>query len=367
MKAGSSREEIISHIIGAAAEAITLEELGSNVLPLFERLIGSGKMLLYSSQETQPFVSIAGASDCLPEYVAEFAQQDPVQHFLQRENPTLFTATRWRGWQEFRSHLAYRDFYDRWDLSYLFHMRLNENGHMNPGYAAIVCGKGIKTPDFTNEDLRSAAEVLPALNAAVRRSGRLAAKFNSAAAIEALFERGQARAVLALDLHGKLLWMSAQAEKILAPFIGGQRTLPDSLGSAVRHLGAISRGRPPTLRNTAIFSVSLPSRTGAPIEAEAYLARTASGEPFVVVDFGGAGIPASLFEVAQHHGLTRSEIEILSDLVRGKSDAEIASRRFVSIPTVRTHVTRVIQKFGVHSRLQAVAFALGTAPKSPAN
>lgn len=360
----NEREAMVAHVVAAASEVLSLDELGQEVLPSFERMIGAGKMLLYSSRSDQPFVSVAGSSECLPEYVAEFAAGDPVQHFLLRENPTFFTATRWREWKEFRCSNAYQNFYGRWDLSWLFHVRINETGHMEPGYAAIVCGRAAKQTDFEEEDLRAAAAVLPALRSAVRRAGRVAAKLSSAAAIEALFERGQSRAVLALDLRGQVLWMSAPAERILAPYLGGRRELPDSLKSAAQRLAAISRRQAEGWKEPNSFNISFAGEHEVPLEAELYLAKTGSGESFIAVDFGGAGIPPALFDIARQRGLTRTETEILSDLVRGQADAEIAGRRFVSIPTVRTHVTRVIQKLGVHSRLQAVALVLGTAAKN---
>ena len=364
MAAKNEREAMIAHVVAAASEVLSLDELGRDVLPSFERMIGAGKMLLYSSRSDQPLISVAGSNECLPEYIAEFAAGDPVQHFLLRENPTLFTVTRWREWKEFRCSNAYKNFYGRWDLSWLFHMRINEARHMEPGYAAIVCGRAAKQPDFEKEDLRAAAAVLPALRAAVRRSGRVAAKLSTAAAIEALFERGQSRAVLALDLLGQVLWMSAQAERILAPYLGGRRALPDSLKTAAQRLAAISRRRTEGWKEPITFNIALSGEGGAPLEAELYLAKAGNGEFFIAVDLGGIGIPPALFDIARQHGLTRTETEILSDLARGQADAEIAGRRFVSIPTVRTHVTRVIQKLGVHSRLQAVALALGTAPKN---
>ncbi|HKY63112.1 MAG TPA: helix-turn-helix transcriptional regulator [bacterium] len=366
MVPGRIKEKLINRIVAAATEALTLEELGRDALLPLEQLLGAGRLLLYSSSSEQPFVAKAGSSDCLPEYAAEFAAVDPIQDFLRQENPALFAAGHWRDWSSFRGHRVFRDFYDRWDLSWLFHIRLNETGHMDPGYAAIVCGRSGKLPDFDAEDLRAAAAVLPALAAAVRRSGRVAARLSSAAAIEALFERGQARAVLAMDLRGEVLWISAQAEKLLSPFLGGRRRLPDSLRLAARRLGEVAQGRYLPTRGPAIFNEVISRQDGVPLEAEVYLARTADGDPFVAVDLGGAGIPAGLFELARSRGLTRTETEVLSDLARGQSDAEIASRRFISIPTVRTHVTRVIQKFGVHSRLQAVALALGTVPRNSA-
>src|SRR6266540_1910498 len=50
--------------------------------------------------------------------------------------------------------------------------------------------------------------------------------------------------------------------------------------------------------------------------------------------------------------------EILGLLVDGHSNRRIAEECFLSLNTVRTHVQNVLVKLGVHSKLEAVAFAL---------
>jgi DNA-binding NarL/FixJ family response regulator len=55
------------------------------------------------------------------------------------------------------------------------------------------------------------------------------------------------------------------------------------------------------------------------------------------------------------YGLTRREQEVLTELRRGRTNREIASRLGVSIATVNKHVQQVLKKLKVRNRGQAVA------------
>jgi PAS domain S-box-containing protein len=55
--------------------------------------------------------------------------------------------------------------------------------------------------------------------------------------------------------------------------------------------------------------------------------------------------------------LTRREIEILRLVASGASTRAMAERLHVSPATVRNHVQHILEKLGVHSRLEAAAYA----------
>ena len=56
--------------------------------------------------------------------------------------------------------------------------------------------------------------------------------------------------------------------------------------------------------------------------------------------------------------LTPREKEVLQALAEGLDGPEIARQLSISIPTERNHMASILAKLGVHSRLQALVFAL---------
>ncbi len=55
--------------------------------------------------------------------------------------------------------------------------------------------------------------------------------------------------------------------------------------------------------------------------------------------------------------LTERELEIVALMAQGLSNDDIASAAFVAIGTVKTHVSSILAKLGLHSRIQIVVWA----------
>jgi DNA-binding NarL/FixJ family response regulator len=56
-------------------------------------------------------------------------------------------------------------------------------------------------------------------------------------------------------------------------------------------------------------------------------------------------------------GLSSRELEVLRLLTAGRSNQDIADALYISLPTVKVHITHIFAKLGVDSRLAAATYA----------
>jgi DNA-binding NarL/FixJ family response regulator len=69
-------------------------------------------------------------------------------------------------------------------------------------------------------------------------------------------------------------------------------------------------------------------------------------------------LPAPVAEGRKVQELTQRELDVLSFLVEGLNQSEIAEKLVLSPRTVGKHIEHILRKLDVHSRAQAVSVAL---------
>jgi PAS domain S-box-containing protein len=131
------------------------------------------------------------------------------------------------------------------------------------------------------------------------------------------------------------------------------------MGEAVQSFDMRTRtkARRPVWINVSILAAPGDERTG-PLTIHLFRDVTATKELLTLVHerlAGGAKTDGAAPEAAA--ALTRREVEILRLMMQGLNTARIADRLHVSRATVRNHVQNIFGKLGVHSRLEAVAYA----------
>ena len=70
-------------------------------------------------------------------------------------------------------------------------------------------------------------------------------------------------------------------------------------------------------------------------------------------------LKSSLKQVRLMYQLTEREIEIISIVVKGKSNQEIASTLFIEESTVKSHLKSIFKKIKVSSRSELIVKCIG--------
>lgn len=86
--------------------------------------------------------------------------------------------------------------------------------------------------------------------------------------------------------------------------------------------------------------------------------RAHQGQPTLAPEAAQALISATVRPPALGHDLTEREREVLSLMVEGLNNREIAERLVISNSTVKNHVSNILDKLRTSSRTQAVAMAV---------
>ncbi|HET9662474.1 MAG TPA: LuxR C-terminal-related transcriptional regulator [Thermomicrobiales bacterium] len=101
---------------------------------------------------------------------------------------------------------------------------------------------------------------------------------------------------------------------------------------------------------------------------ERFIAAGSAGETLTLAEAGeearaflvaleSTRVSTSSIDEAAAHGLTQRELEVLRLVAAGRSNREIADALFISVPTVKRHLSNLFGKLDVPSRAAATAYA----------
>ncbi|MCC6717291.1 MAG: helix-turn-helix transcriptional regulator [Acetobacteraceae bacterium] len=226
--------------------------------------------------------------------------------------------------------------------------------------------------DFDAAELATAQRLIPHLQRAIAVNQHLrAGELVRDAAFAALDRLRQA--VMLLDSQGLVMHANRNAAALLAA------------GGAVRMIGRtlVASDQGAAGRCAAVLGRALPGRTAVPRAGALMLPRPDGAPPLTLVAMplaSGAGweiavAPSvlvclhdplaasrpSLRMLREVFGLTQSEAMLAGELMAGRAPREIAAQSRRSLPTVRSHLARLLAKTGA-DRQATLLQRLGTLP-----
>jgi hypothetical protein len=239
MSTPTQKERLGSEILRATYEAVDLEDFGRRVLPLIDGLLDTSTSLLYRCNECREIVPFAGdMAESVPFYAQYYFSTDPLQKVLQGFNPWMLHGSEMPNWKEYLASAAYHECATRQGIDNFIHLRLTDCGMYDTGMVGIMVARTFRQPDFNEREKFLVGSLVPALEAFVRRTERLADRLKAQPFVEALFEFSQ-RPTVVLDSRGGLVWASERAEALLRIGANGRKKVPEDLEKAGRELGAL--------------------------------------------------------------------------------------------------------------------------------
>ncbi|MFO1520291.1 MAG: helix-turn-helix transcriptional regulator [bacterium] len=353
----SEQERLLHEIRLASYEVVSLGDLGSEILPLLDRLFNTSTSLLYRFHRQHKIEDIAG-SLCAShqEYTEEYYAGDPMQNALRRLNPWLLHATSVPEYREFLSHPVHTECSTHYGMDNFLHLKLSDLDIGAEGMVGLLLARSSRQPDFSEREIMNLSSLLPSLEALTRRNARVGEGMEERPFLEDILNRGP-YPTLAFDLQGALLWISERAKEFFQFNRPGKSRLPDVLVGAVCRLGALVKKKGSA--EISVPTVRLHGKEGTVDRAHLRLCRNSRGILFVLAELEGLSGSQNLSEVSERYRLTPAETQVLGWVAEGLSDKEIGRRLFVSVHTVHSHLRRLFSKLGVKSRVKAARMALG--------
>jgi len=160
------------------------------------------------------------------------------------------------------------------------------------------------------------------------------------------------RPSFAIDEDGATIWLTPLAtaviERLFPGWASGDGRLPEQLAATVRQLQ--QPGVPPGAQASLKIGASAVECT--------FLRQSSADQWLFRLTERREGDAERL--LAERHGLTSREAEVLVWISRGKQNREISEILHISPRTVNKHLEQIFEKMGVENRASATEIAVGT-------
>jgi DNA-binding NarL/FixJ family response regulator len=177
-----------------------------------------------------------------------------------------------------------------------------------------------------------------------------------------LLREGTAAGILILTTFDRDDYLFAALEAGASGFVL-KNSSPESLVDAVQVVARGDALLSPDVTRRVIESFA--RRPAAPATAPAGV-KAPAADKAPAGDKAPAEEPTpTLTPAPELDALTDREREVLELLAAGRSNAEIARELYLGEATVKTHVSKILQKLGLRDRIQAVVFAYETGVAVP--
>jgi DNA-binding CsgD family transcriptional regulator len=321
----------------SARDVLTHDELIEGVLEPIRRGTACSGVSLCHYDEQGIVRCLGGTLVEATQYTVELFHVDPIQDALSRRKlmphavvPRLVPEV---DWASFQRGAAFNEFCRPHGVEDLLGLSLSDEPYGSPSTSGVLLTRSQREPQFDAEVVNQVDRLRPALLSAARRIERVAKSRRREAALAAAIERLAQRPTLIVDRVGHVLFMSREAELLLK----GTEARASFAELTARALVAPSE-------ETSF----LLDRAQGSFRVEAHALRSPGLQPIAIATIQ----PLQRETPVQRWRLTRTETQVLGLLAEGLSNREIAGQLFVSLDTVKTHVSRVLAKSGTRSRAQ---------------
>lgn len=350
--------EAVYETVLAASSAIKLDHLNKEALPRLQGVLDAPGSIFFRFGENGLGPIGGTLQNDMPHYVVEFRNRDPIWNLIVEADPRMdiFCPVQAMGIDRFRQCEIYHEFYKHYDVEELCLIRFTQAAFGTPGTTGIMLFRSPQQLPFGPKEISVIKTVMPAFSAAVQRADRFQTLEREKLGLEALIRRTATQPCLALDLEGKLLWISPMARGLLGPNFDPAHHIPENLIHEAKKLGSLLTGR---------HSLSLPKVTiglqlldGRELGADLFLWRGEGESPAIAVLLEPQLQKPMISSIPSIERLSPAELRVLDQLIHGLSNRDIAKRLFISVETVRSHIKNILAKFKVSSRTEAVSRAL---------